>query len=406
VWINKNDCGVDRSYLRFSCGVDASSMESMTQTSASRPTFVSGTGRRWTGPDSSVGPAGFHRSFPRYRPTALVEVPALADELDVAAVLVKDESRRMGLPAFKVLGASWAVNRAVSSHRGYAATATTLDELRERAAGGPGPTLVTATDGNHGRAIGRLAVLLGLAARIYVPAGLSEAVLDSIRSEGADVQVVETGELYDDAVRLAAASVDDQGHELLIQDTSWPGYEDVPRWIVAGYSTLFAEIDEQLGAARPGLVAVPTGVGSLLQAAVEHYRRIDAPSRPAVLAVEPVTAACIATSLLAGEPTSVDTSFPTVMTGLNCGTPSLIAWPSVAGGLDAAIGVTDDEARGAVADLADLGLPVGPCGAAALAGARALLADPENRAALGIDRTSIVVLVSTEGLAANPIELR
>jgi len=381
----------------------------MTQTSASRPTFVSGTGRRWTGPDSSVGPAGFHRSFPRYRPTALVEVPALADELDVAAVLVKDESRRMGLPAFKVLGASWAVNRAVSSHRGYAATATTLDELRERAAGGPGPTLVTATDGNHGRAIGRLAVLLGLAARIYVPAGLSEAVLDSIRSEGADVQVVETGELYDDAVRLAAASVDDQGHELLIQDTSWPGYEDVPRWIVEGYSTLFAEIDEQLGLlgpGRPGLVAVPTGVGSLLQAAVEHYRRIDAPSRPAVLAVEPVTAACIATSLLAGEPTSVDTSFPTVMTGLNCGTPSLIAWPSIAGGLDAAIGVTDDEARGAVADLADLGLPVGPCGAAALAGARALLADPENRAALGIDRTSIVVLVSTEGLAANPIELR
>ena len=378
----------------------------MTQTSASRPTFVSGTGRRWTGPDSSVGPAGFHRSFPRYRPTALVELPALAAELDVAAVLVKDESRRMGLPAFKVLGASWAVNRAVSSHLDYAEAAATLDELRERAAGGRALTLVTATDGNHGRAIGRLAVLLGLAARIYVPAGLSEAVLDSIRSEGAEVQVVETGELYDDAVRLAAGSVDDQGHELLIQDTSWPGYEDVPRWIVEGYSTLFAEIDEQLGSARPGLVAVPTGVGSLLQAAVEHHRRVDAPSRPAVLAVEPVTAACIATSLLAGEPTSVDTSFPTVMTGLNCGTPSLIAWPSIAGGLDAAIGVTDDEARGAVADLADLGLPVGPCGAAALAGARALLADPENRAALGIDRTSIVVLVSTEGLAANPIELR
>ena len=381
-------------------------MENMTKTSASRPTFLTAAGRRWTGPGSSVGPAGFHRSFPRYRPTALVEVPALAAELDVAAVLVKDESRRMGLPAFKVLGASWAVNRAVSRHGGFAEAATTLDELRERATGASGLTLVTATDGNHGRAIGRLAVLLGLAARIYVPVGLSEAVLDSIRSEGADVQVVETGALYDDAVRLAAGSVVDQGHELLIQDTSWPGYEDVPRWIVAGYSTLFAEIDEQLGAARPGLVAVPTGVGSLLQAAVEHYRRVDAPSRPAVLAVEPVTAACIAASLLAGRPTSVDTSFPTVMTGLNCGTPSLIAWPSIVGGLDAAIGVTDDEARGAVADLSGLGLRVGPCGAAALAGAQALLADPDNRAALGIDRTSVVVLVSTEGLAANPIELR
>lgn len=378
---------------------------------ASRPTFLTGAGRRWTGPDTSVLPAGFHRSFPRYRPTALVEMPALADELDVAAVLVKDESRRMGLPAFKVLGASWAVNRAVSRHLGHGEAAATLDELRARVSGRPAMTLVTATDGNHGRAIGRLAVLLGLAARIYVPAGLNEAVLDGIRSEGTAsegtaVDVVETGGLYDDAVRLAAASVGDQENELLIQDTSWPGYEDVPRWIVEGYSTLFAEIDEQLPPpATPGLVVVPTGVGSLLQAAVEHHRRPGAPSRPALLAVEPVTAACIAASLEAGEPTSVDTSFPTIMTGLNCGTPSLIAWPSIAAGLDAAIGVTDDEARGAVVDLAGLGLRVGPCGGAALAGARALLGDPDNRVALCVDRTSVVVLVSTEGLAANPIAL-
>lgn len=124
-----------------------------------------------------------------------------------------------------------------------------------------------------------------------------------------------------------------------------------------------------------------------------------------MVAVEPVTAACITASLLAGEPTSVDTSFPTVMTGLNCGTPSLIAWPSIAAGLDAAVGVTDDEARGAVADLTELGLHVGPCGAAALAGARALLADADSRAALGVDGASVVVLVSTEGLAANPVAL-
>lgn len=375
-------------------------MEAMT--TSARPMFLGAAGRRWTGPDRSAGPAAFHRSFPRYRPTALVAVPALAAELDVAAVLVKDESRRMGLPAFKVLGASWAVNRAIGRHLGHADPAPTLDALRERTAGGPPLTLVTATDGNHGRAIGRLAVLLGLAARVYVPAGLSAAVLDGIRAEGTSVQVVETGGLYDDAVRLAADSVD-EGHELLIQDTSWPGYEDVPRWIVEGYSTLFAEIDGQLGSAGLGLVAVPTGVGSLLQAAVEHYRRPDAPWRPAVLAVEPVTAACVTASLLAGEPISVDTSFPTVMTGLNCGTPSLIAWPSVVGGLDGAVGVTDGEARGAVADLGGLGLGVGPCGGAALAGARAVLAQPDHRAALGVDRTSVVVLVSTEGLAANPI---
>ena len=384
----------------------------MTTTSASRPTFLAAPRRRWigpaVGPTAPVRPAGFHRSFPRYRPTALLEASAVAAELEVATVLVKDESERMALPAFKVLGASWAVNRAVSAHLGHADAATTLDDLRERLAGHPPPTLVTATDGNHGRAIARMAALLGLRARVYVPAGVSDAVLEDIRTEAEGVQVVETGGVYDATVRRAAASAEGQEHELLIQDTSWPGYVDVPRWIVEGYSTLFAEIDDQLaevGAAEIGLVSVPTGVGSLLQSAVEHYRRPDAASRPAVLAVEPVTAACITSSLLAGEPTSVDTSAPTIMTGLNCGTPSLIAWPSLRAGLDAAVGITDAEDRRAVADLTRLGLDVGPCGAAALAGARALLTDPGARAALGIDRTSVVVLVSTEGLAANPIPL-
>ena len=376
----------------------------MATTSTGRPTFLSTGGRGWTGPDLSAGPTDFHRSFPRYRPTALVEVPALAAELDVAAVLVKDESRRMGLPAFKVLGASWAVNKAVSGALGHPEPAATLDELRGRVTGGPDLTLVTATDGNHGRAIGRLAALLGPAARVYVPTGLSPTALEKIRSEGEGVDVIETGQLYDDAVRTAADSVGER--ELLIQDTSWPGYEDVPRWIVEGYSTLFAEIDEQLGATDIDLVAVPTGVGSLLQAAVEHYRRPGAAPRPALLAVEPVTAACVTTSLSAGEPTTVDTSFPTVMTGLNCGTPSMIAWPSIAAGLDAGVGVTDDEACRAVDDLTRLGLSVGPCGAAALAGVRALLAEPGARAALGIDRSSVVVLVSTEGLDANPITVR
>lgn len=380
----------------------------MAGTFALRPTFITSGARRWTGPVTSVGPAAFHRSFPDYRPTALVTAPTLAAELGVAAVLVKDESARMGLPAFKILGASWAVNRAVSAHLGHGGPATTLDALRSRASGGPALTLVTATDGNHGRAVARMAALLGMSARVYVPAGVSDAALDGIRGEAGSVRLVETGGVYDDAVVLAAASAQGQDHELLIQDTSWPGYEDVPRWIVEGYSTLFTEIDEQLpgvGAARVGLVAVPTGVGSLLQSAVEHYRRPAATSPPAVLAVEPVTAACVTASLLAGEPTSLDTSVPTIMTGLNCGTPSLAAWPSIAAGLDAAVGVTEDEDRRAVADFAHLGLDVGPCGAAALAGVRALLTDPDHRAALGVDRMTTVVLVSTEGLTANPIPL-
>jgi len=218
----------------------------VTTTSAGRPTFLAAAGRRWIGPpvDPAVpDPAGFHRSFPRFRPTALVAASALAAELEVAAVLVKDESERMGLPAFKILGASWAVNRAVSAHLGHADAACTFDELRERLAGHPVPTLVTATDGNHGRAIARMAALLGLRARVYVPSGLSNAALDEIRTEAEGVQVIETGGVYDDAVHRAAASAERHERELLIQDTSWSGYEDVPRWIVEGYSTLFAEID-------------------------------------------------------------------------------------------------------------------------------------------------------------------
>src|SRR5690606_2480372 len=127
------------------------------------------------------------------------------------------------------------------------------------------------------------------------------------------------------------------------QDTAWEGYTEVPGWIVDGYATLFAEIDEQLtsvGAGGVDLVAVPVGVGSLAHAAVDYYRGTSV-SRPVVLSVEPVTAACVLASLARAEPVSVDTSAPTIMKGLNCGTPSATAWPSLSGGLDAAVAVTD-----------------------------------------------------------------
>jgi diaminopropionate ammonia-lyase len=299
---------------------------------------------------------------------------------------VKDESNRFGLPAFKVLGASWAVNRAVGT-----TPARTFAELAERVAGTP-LTLVTASDGNHGRALAHIARLLGLSARIYLPSGLPDSTIRAIRDEGADV--VETGQVYDDAVRTAAASC--SLSELLIQDTAWAGYEDVPRWIVAGYSTLFAEIDAQLGE-DAGLVVVPTGVGSLLQAAIEHYRAPGRSRRTTILAVEPVTAACVTASLRAGEPVSVDTSTPTILAGLNCGTVSSTAWPAVRDGLDAGIGVTDAEAARALEFLHGHGLRVGPCGAASLAGFQAASAMPDGPRAIDLP----VVLVSTEGIDAN-----
>ena len=345
-----------------------------------------------------------HRSMTGYSPTALRELPALAAELGVGRVFVKDESDRLGLPAFKILGASWAVCRAVAQRIGLPAENITVESLREglRAAGSPQLTIVTATDGNHGRAVARMAALLSLRARVYIPGGVGDTAVRAIEAEGAPV--VFGGPSYDDAVATAARSAAGPD-ELLVQDTSWPGYEEVPRWIVEGYMTLFAEADEQLAAAGtrgPDLVACPVGVGALAHAMVDHYRGV-ARSTAALLTVEPRTADCVARSLRAGEPVTVDTSAPTMMAGLNCGTPSGIGWPTIRDGVSAAVSVTEDECRRAVGDLQGLGQDSGPCGAASLAGVRELLGAPGAREELGLGEDSVALLISTEGLGANPL---
>ncbi len=228
-------------------------------------------------------------------------------------------------------------------------------------------TLITATDGNHGRAVARTARLLGLPARVYVPDGVPDVVIDRISAEGARLTVVDAD--YDGAVMAARADADASVDGLLIQDTAWDGYEQVPSWIVAGYETLFAEIDAQLaaaayadtGGAGAGLMSVPVGVGSLAQAAVAHYRGrgLPRPGRPLLLSVEPDTAACVLRSLADGALASVPTA-ATVMNGLNCGTPSSIAWPYLRDGLDAAIAVSDADARDAVAALSSAYVNAGP----------------------------------------------
>ncbi|HEY7859716.1 MAG TPA: diaminopropionate ammonia-lyase [Candidatus Nanopelagicales bacterium] len=344
--------------------------------------------RSWTCAGPSPEALAFHRTLDGYAPTPLVDLPSLASQLGVGHVLAKDESSRLGLPAFKALGASWAIHRA----------------LRDRAGHAPA-TVVTATDGNHGRAVARFARLLGHRACIWVPDGVHPTAVQAILDEGAEVTVV--GGSYDEAVAAAAraAKGDD---EVLVQDTSWDGYEQIPAWIVEGYATLFTETDAQLaeaGLAGTDLVVVPVGVGSLLQAALSHYRRIGAAPGPAVISVEPVTAACIAPSLAAGHAVTVDTGV-TVMAGLNCGTPSSLAWPYIESGLDAAVAVTDADDVRAAHDLAALGVAAGPCGAAGLAALRlTLLGDghEDRRAHLHVDADSTLVLVVTEGSAANPV---
>ena len=353
--------------------------------------------RKWKPKPLEHAAITFHSSMPGYRPTPLVALPELAAELGVAAVFVKDESERLGLPAFKILGASWAVNRALSLRDGYDTPAESLAELRLRI-DSASLTLVTATDGNHGHALARVAALLGLEARIYVPGGTAAKTVATIASEGA--QVIPSDLIYDDVIHAAAASTSGRSDELLVQDTAWQGYEDIPQWVVDGYGTLFYEIASQLGGRAIRLVAIPTGVGSLLLAALQHYRDPANPQHPAILAVEPVTAACVTTSLAAGQALSLDTSAPTIMAGLNCGTISTIAWPAIRDGLDAGIAgiaITDHQAASAMHRLHELGVRAGPCGAAALAGVRAALEDSDHRAALTVNEESALVLISTDG---------
>lgn len=359
--------------------------------------------RRWRCPPPSSDPLLFHASLPGYRPTELTEVAALACALEVGRVFVKDESARLGLGAFKVLGASWAVARALAGENGIPAFAG----LRLAAARAP-VELVTATDGNHGRALAYLARLLDLRAHVFVPDASPASAAAIIGAEGATVTVV--SEPYDAVVERAARYADAEPGRVLIQDTAWPGYERVPGWIVAGYETLFGELDAQLAERhtdRVDLISVPVGVGSLAQAAIQHYRSRPPANiagsadsgPPAVLAVEPEAAACLLASLLAGASRSIEPG-ATVMAGLNCGTPSSLAWPVLAAGLDAAIAVPDSAADPAVAELASHGISAGPSGAAALAGARAALtgdgADGRRRE-LGVTTSSVVVLVNTEG---------
>ncbi|GAA3227710.1 pyridoxal-phosphate dependent enzyme [Dactylosporangium siamense] len=334
--------------------------------------FASAQARSWTSVASAGVAHDFHRSLPGYEPTALVDLPALAAELGVGRVLVKDESRRLGLPAFKVLGASWACRQVLRRH--------------------PGADLVTATEGNHGRAVARMAKHFGVASTVFVPRAMPETTGERIAAEGAGIVRVDGD--YDAAVRAAAGYAEGAADRALVQDTAWEGYTEVPAWIVEGYQTLLREVDDQLDG-HPDLVAVPAGVGSLAEAVVRHYRR-PRTHHPAVLAVEPDTAACVLASLTGGHPVTVGTA-DTVMAGLNCGTISGAAWPVLRDGCDAAVTVSDAEALRAVEDLARLGISSGPSGAAPLAGVRAALGDPARRAALGLRDDAVVVLLNTEG---------
>lgn len=321
---------------------------------------------------SDLDPLVFHQRLPGYTPSPLRDAPDIAQELGLDRLWVKDESSRMGLPAFKILGASWAVYRALAQRLSTSGAPTipanaSIDEVAIAVEPLKPLTLTCATDGNHGRAVARMARLLGLSAHIFVPDDMVQARQDAIASEGAQVTIVDG--TYDDAVARSADVVDDR--HLVISDTSWPGYEDIPRWVIDGYSTIFREVDDELarrGEAGPDLVAVQIGVGALAASVVSHYRHPDRTPRVFILGVEPTHAACVLASMEAGEIVQIPGPLDSIMSGLNCGLPSAIAWPLVSTGIDTFIAVDDERTREAMRALAREGVVAGECGGAGLAG--------------------------------------
>ena len=324
------------------------------------PLLLLNPGRRPAGDGArpaSAALTGLHRRLPGYAVTPVVDAPDLAAELGAAALTIKDESRRLQMPSFKILGASWAVYRLLVSRLAREPEWRDLGELRAALAPLGSLTLAAATDGNHGRAVAHMARLLGYESRILVPAGTARARIEGIASEGASVTVVDG--TYDDAVRASAALATDT--VLVVSDTSWEGYTEVPRTVIEGYGTIFAEVDEQLAHAPPEVVVVPMGVGALAAAVVDHYV-----ARAKIFVVEPLDAACGLHSAAAGRPVVVPGPHHSIMAGLNCGTVSVVAWPAVSRGVDVFVAVGDDDAERAMRDLANIGIVAGETGAAAL----------------------------------------
>ncbi len=292
--------------------------------------------------------AGFHHALPDYAPTPVREL--------AGGLLVKDESDRLGLPAFKILGASWAVERALARAPGTG-------------------TLVAASAGNHGRAVAHEAARRGLACRVFLPERSLAARREAITAEGAEVVVVDG--TYERCVELAREAGADSGSaEIADVGSSRPAHD-----VIDGYATLF---DEAAGQVEFDLLVVPVGVGSLAAAAARFGARAGIP----VVGVEPVTAACLTASLAAGEPTVVDAP-GTTMAGLDCAEVSHAAWPDLRAGIAGTITVTDDEAAAARRELVAAGLYIGESGAAPLAAVR-----QEDGAIGSAER---MLLVATEG---------
>ena len=352
----------------------------------------------------------FHSSFPQYSITPLARLDGMAQYLGLGGLFVKDESFRFGLNAFKVLGGSFAMARYIAHQMGRHVAEMTYDYLTseelEREFGQA--TFFTATDGNHGRGVAWAAHKLRQKAVVHMPKGSSQARYENIAKEGAQVTIEDVN--YDECVRMAAAEAAATHHGVIVQDTAWEGYEEIPTWIMQGYGTMASEAAEQMrqiGVNRPTHVFIQAGVGSLAGAVVGFFTNLFPNDPPKFIVMEARAADCLYEGALAGDgnPRIVEGDLKTIMAGLACGEPNIISWDILKNHSAFFVSCPDwVSAKG----MRMLGAPVkgdpqvisGESGAVGMGLIATLMTEPEYaelKEAIGLDENSRVLMFSTEG---------
>lgn len=367
---------------------------------------VKGANVRAFGKEQAAKSYSFHSSFPEYQETPLVELHQLAVNLGIKSIYIKDESKRFGLNAFKVLGGSYAIARDIMDRLALAEEELTYDKLTSpEVLDKLGKvTYITATDGNHGRGVAWTANRLGKDCVVYMPQGTAPERLENIRKLGADASIKECN--YDGAVRMAHEQAEEHGWRV-IQDTSWAGYEEIPTRIMQGYTTLGHEFVKQLAGVRPTHVFLQAGVGALAGAVTAFLADYYGKERPTIIIVEPHQADCLYRTAQRndGRLYYAQGRLDSIMAGLCCGEPCGIAWEILRDYADYFISMPDEVAA---LGMRVLGNPLpgdecivsGESGAAGFGLMAAALMDGRLsglRHKLGLDENSVVLCISTEG---------
>ena len=350
----------------------------------------------------------FHASFSQYCPTPLIALHGLARKLGLKSVCVKDESQRFGLNAFKVLGGSYAVARCLAERLNQPVQGLTKSQLHNTGASTAADkiTFISTTDGNHGRGLAWTARELGYPCIIYMPKGSEPTRRDNILALGAQCTITDFN--YDDTVRMSWNMAQENGY-IMVQDTAWEGYEQIPAWIMQGYLTLAAEILEQMQTAsiRPTHCFLQAGVGSFAAAVAAFLVAAMGSDAPRIIIVEPHAANCFYQSALAGDgkARAVGGSLQTLMAGLACGEPSTLAWSILKDYTTAFMSCPDYMAANGMRMLAapvqgDQPIVSGESGAAGAGALHWLMCHPtaaSQRETLGLNAEASVLLISTEG---------